>query len=289
MVTRSQTLKKQLSISPPSHVYHYTNSTGLIGILESKKIWATNIRFLNDINEVIEATKTAKEILIEKSAASGGERKKRLFNSMLENIDEVASHIYVCSFSADGNSLSQWRAYCPPTGGGYALGIPGPQLREVAKKSGWIFVKCIYENEKKVQVIREIIDSFVEDFEKNHKSESSELTERVALNFKLHLLGISGVIKNKAFENEKEWRLISPILSNEDGVCFRQGKSGIIPYSTFELLEQDNQINKNQIKLVIGPTPQNDSESRQAARYILSRYLKNTSGESLSRIPYKGW
>jgi len=286
MVIRSQTLKKRLAISPPSHVYHYTNSRGLIGILESKKIWATNIRFLNDINEVIEATKTAKEILNEKLEASEDERMRHLFKSMLDNIEEVASHIYVCSFSADGNSLSQWRAYCPSTGGGYALGIPGPQLRDVAKKLGWMFVKCIYENEKKDQVIREIIDSFIEDFEYNYDSDS---TERVALNFKLHLLGISGVIKNKAFENEKEWRLISPILSNEESINFRQGKSGIIPYCKFELLEKDNQIIKNQIKLVVGPTPQNDSESRQSARYILSKYLNSNTGEVLSKIPYKGW
>jgi hypothetical protein len=32
-------------------IYHYTGLRGLIGIVESGKIWATDIRFLNDTGE----------------------------------------------------------------------------------------------------------------------------------------------------------------------------------------------------------------------------------------------
>ncbi len=187
---------------------------------------------------------------------------------MLDNIDDVASHIYVCSFSEDSDSLSQWRAYCPPSGGGYALGVPGSRLNELANEQGWMFVKCIYDSNTKVLVVKEIIDSMLSEYEaalKNQNSTETEIVERTALNFKLHLLTISGAIKNKAFEIESEWRLISPPSVNIDRIGFRQGKSGIIPNCTFKLLTKENPLAKNQIKLVIGPTPQNDSESRQAA------------------------
>jgi hypothetical protein len=31
--------------------YHYTSQRGLLGIIKEKKIWATNIRYLNDERE----------------------------------------------------------------------------------------------------------------------------------------------------------------------------------------------------------------------------------------------
>jgi hypothetical protein len=38
---------------PPTLLYHYTNAAaGLFGMLKSKKMWATNSRFLNDPTEM---------------------------------------------------------------------------------------------------------------------------------------------------------------------------------------------------------------------------------------------
>ena len=32
-------------------IYHYTDLNGLLGILESKELWATDVRYLNDASE----------------------------------------------------------------------------------------------------------------------------------------------------------------------------------------------------------------------------------------------
>ena len=40
---------------PASFLYHYTSQRGLLGILENKKIWATNIHYLNDSAELYHA------------------------------------------------------------------------------------------------------------------------------------------------------------------------------------------------------------------------------------------
>ncbi|WP_094361406.1 DUF2971 domain-containing protein [Mycobacterium marinum] len=37
----------------PPHLYHYTNSGGLLGILEQHKLWATHAAYLNDAQETI--------------------------------------------------------------------------------------------------------------------------------------------------------------------------------------------------------------------------------------------
>ena len=33
-------------------VYHYTDQSGLVGIIQRREIWATNVGYLNDISEV---------------------------------------------------------------------------------------------------------------------------------------------------------------------------------------------------------------------------------------------
>lgn len=38
-------------VSPPPILHHYTTQEGLLGIVESKSIWATNIYYLNDAAE----------------------------------------------------------------------------------------------------------------------------------------------------------------------------------------------------------------------------------------------
>jgi hypothetical protein len=37
--------------SEPATLYHYTSAAGLLGILKTRSIWATNIRFMNDTRE----------------------------------------------------------------------------------------------------------------------------------------------------------------------------------------------------------------------------------------------
>jgi hypothetical protein len=36
----------------PDRLYHYTDARGLLGILESRKLWASDVRLLNDAREL---------------------------------------------------------------------------------------------------------------------------------------------------------------------------------------------------------------------------------------------
>jgi len=301
MKTRSKILNSRIDAQPPPQVFHYTSPNGLIGILRSKKIWATNIRYLNDFNELVEASDAAENILKEMINDEKGDEKKKLLYNMYEKVGTAASRHYVCSFSEDEDSLSQWRAYCPPTGG-YALGVPSGHLNALANEYGWLFVKCVYDEDEKYDIVKEIINSFLNDFqrgiEKNKSKKNTDdlnnfLTE-IALNFQTHIAKIGGAIKNKAFKEEKEWRLISPsVIETNKNIEFREGPSGAIPYYIFDLQSEKNpnltNFNNNKIQLKVGPTPQMNIEARQAAQYIMNRYLGVSTGHSLSSIPYKGW
>ena len=292
---RSETLKNQLAESPPSQVYHYTSPKGLIGILSKKKIWATNIRYLNDFNELHEASNAAERILTD-MLNSASESEYDLLSRMLKNVGTAASRYYVSSFSEDGDSLSQWRAYCPPTGG-YAIGIPSAQLAALAEEKNWLFTKCVYKPSKRDSIIKEVIEDFLKQYKdgliderylnKLHFKDLDEYQTNIASRFQLYIAKIGGVIKNEAFKDEQEWRLISPsIIEDDDNIEFRDGASCVVPYYKFPLSTKINpnlvEFGDDELKLVVGPTPQMNNEAKQAAQYILTKYLRISKGHSLS-------
>jgi len=52
-----------ISTPPPTHLYHYTSSVGLIGICSTKRIWASGAAFLNDAKEQLFAFELAQNAL----------------------------------------------------------------------------------------------------------------------------------------------------------------------------------------------------------------------------------
>jgi hypothetical protein len=51
---------------------HYTTTAGLLGIVGREKLWATNIKFLNDEHELVHAVELVKEIVSTQKRTPGG-------------------------------------------------------------------------------------------------------------------------------------------------------------------------------------------------------------------------
>jgi hypothetical protein len=126
------------SQSPPPLIYHYTNDVGLTGILDSGKIWFTDIFDLNDPSELSHGFAHAVNIL--KRTAAGGPPESKLFAQQFEafltqgGIQAVA-HYFVCSFSSNSDDLGQWRAY-GDNGRGYALGFDARAIEKGFTRDG---------------------------------------------------------------------------------------------------------------------------------------------------------
>jgi Protein of unknown function (DUF2971) len=110
---------------PPPVIYHYTNDAGLRGILESGKLWLTDIFNLNDPSELTHGFSHAVSILSKKAA--DGHRSTKVFAQAFEKIWtqgglQASAHFFVGSFSSSGDELGQWRAYAD-NGRGYTLGF----------------------------------------------------------------------------------------------------------------------------------------------------------------------
>lgn len=107
--------------SAPQTLYHYTTTEGLLGILESEELWATNILFLNDTSELVDAIKlfTAE---LENNPLKLDKETGWLHTLILPNLEAAPVDHFAVSFCEDGDLLSQWRAYSAQ-GSGYSLGF----------------------------------------------------------------------------------------------------------------------------------------------------------------------
>ena len=102
----------------PRVVYHYTSANGLLGLLKSEKMWATDIRYLNDSQEFDFGSNLISSRLKARYKSTASKLRRRLFAAFVDSLSMVSNlPICIASFSAVGDLLSQWRAYCPLSGG----------------------------------------------------------------------------------------------------------------------------------------------------------------------------
>ncbi len=256
--TFSPTLDRIFRQKPPQMLYHYTSPAGLIGIICNKCVWATNIRHLNDPIEIEFAVDYARFVLEDHlNEKSLKVEEQELIKAFYTKIGSAFMNTYVFSLSEKGDLLSQWRAYCQP-GGGYAIGFPSAQLETMASVQEFRLWPCIYGSTASI-IVSEMIESFVKCYHKRIKSgiDPIEARENTARQFAQHLAYFGPAMKQDAFEEEKEWRLVGTIKSDHSQLSFRPGKNGIIPYFNFLLVDVNNpdlvDENGQGVRVVSGP------------------------------------
>jgi hypothetical protein len=225
-----------LSRTPSDILFHYTSPRGLIGIITSKILWASRIQYLNDSQEYLYSLNLLEKVINDyKTIDERHKERLNTFYTMFQYAENV--NIFVASLSENGDLLSQWRAYCPPSGG-YSIGFSYDYLQRVLKINNFHLAPCIYDPKLQEQIIIEFISSLLEE-------ESSDLFDVSRDPFR-RFNAIASILKHPSFEEEKEWRLFSspiPLLEKSNaivsGLHFRDGKSTIIPYYDI-VLENEN-------------------------------------------------
>jgi len=122
----SRALTEHLQQSPPEFLYHYTGQDGLLGIITSGSLWATNISYMNDatefelslglIRDSLSAALETSELEIRRYAAPDPKRandatlrkeeESRLWR-IAKRIDPYDTDICVSCFCEEGSLLSQ--------------------------------------------------------------------------------------------------------------------------------------------------------------------------------------
>ena len=148
-------------------LFHYTSQTGLLGIIEEKAIWATNILYLNDGAELRYAAGLAHNEIRELRKSLRGEDIDFL-NEVEYKLTHITEYdgfgIFVCSFSKNGDQLSQWRGYCPH-GGGFSIRFDflSPMYAHV-EKQGFSLFDCEYDTTRQEEYVRQLLTQSLTEF-----------------------------------------------------------------------------------------------------------------------------
>ena len=278
-------------ISPrrkPQTLFHYTSGSGLIGILESRSIWATSIRFLNDSTEYSLAFNLARKVVQELADKALGRFERALHTVLLERLTVDVQEVYVTSFTENADQLSQWRAYCPTTGG-YSVGFRTKFLVDSLDSNPHRFLaSCIYDSDAHQQLVRDLVKWVVLAAE---ESLSSGVTRDRVFRESYKQLGrllplLAPALKDPSFAEEQEWRLVClPISFDNQKPHFRQGRSMLIPYHEHSF---PNKIRVPIEELVIGPTPHSQLARDATYALLAANGITSTTVRS-SSIPYRAW
>lgn len=249
----------------PKLLYHYTTQAGLLGIIESRTIWATRIHYLNDSQEFWHAFRLAdNEIERRLRASRDDHEREKLLALKDEATNLLAVGTHVCSFSERGDDLGQWRSYVGNQPG-FSLGFDFEKLQQVGEQNGYELHSCIYDKKDKAKRINDLIDSVMEtDFNTCPGYADPDQPNRIVIlsrggNYMEQLIAASPRLKHQAFENELEWRLILKAGPLED-VFFRAGKSMITPYKEINL-KTDEAISCL-TEIIVGPTAHSELAKR---------------------------
>ena len=268
-------------------LYHYTTQAGLLGILQHRELWATDVRFFNDSKElqlIFEevARRLPPALLV--PAGNKAELYRVLRHSLsIESMLAGLASRWVISFSADGDMLSQWRAYASPVG--YSLGfevtLPKPRFDPPEVQ----LVKCEYSP----HALEDAIDGAIRRAEDAHDPQGglSELSRM----FGSDLTSLAPAFKYQGFAEEEEWRVVirEPFVGNKFPMRFRPGRSTVVPYYEIPFDLGGEEI--FQLKeIVVGPTVQRDlAEAVLTDLLIHTGFHDSPSRPSIrfSRVPYR--
>jgi len=278
---------------PPAVIYHYTDESGLRGILQSGKLWLTDIFCLNDPSELRHGIRLALDIL--RQEADKGPPELKLFHKNLAQVVtgnlEVTAHYFICCFSDTGEDLGQWRSYAAD-GRGYALGFDRKLLEGafIHNGHGPSTFGMTYDDKKLSQLQKKLVAEAIPLISKPQgRNLSGEIISQymAALSVKLTsaCLMSSLFFKHPAYSNEKEFRFLEVHSAGKPipDLKFRSRPYSLVRYREFDWKRF---AGNSLTKIVIGPA----ADPKVASRFAYDCVREFASGNvaiSQSEIPYR--
>lgn len=214
--------RKWIEDRPPPILYHYTSAAGLLGIIENRQVWLSDSSYLNDRSELKHADQLLSNIIAGIGRDVDSDAKTGACISKIQ--DWISNNRFVCPFvmslSEEGDLLSQWRAYCPQSGG-FSIGFRSNFNKWIDAPFSHVLRPCVYDGDYQ----RKILAYYVRLEIPIGTSEPS------FTGFEIFYRVVRPVLKHPSFEEEKEWRLLSmDDQSLFEGIQFRASGNLIVPY-----------------------------------------------------------
>jgi len=239
-----------LSDIPPV-LYHYTSTDGLIGIVRNQQLWATDIEYLNDSEELTHVSAELTERIDSKITSLGAQIQDDRVNPRISQIlvlrklrdyigfvqaHENEERAYITCFCEKDDLLSQWRGYAGA--GGYALGFNSQKLDPVQTDEHFTprMMRVLYGSVPAREALDEVVAKLA--------SAPTAHPGVQAWHEEIHVLRMLATVKNPGFAEEREWRTVTTSHYNKRKYAdfafapdkehfsleFRSGGLGVIPY-----------------------------------------------------------
>ena len=261
----------------PDLLYHYTSLAGFKGIVESKELWATTVHYLNDAREFFEAYVVVEAEIVKRLHGKPKPHHKAYLDQFLKDRrDLIDMNLCVFSLTVRGDLFSQWRGYCP-SGRGYSLGFDRQKLSELAERHHFTLERCIYDRREQEDAANLILDAALDTIE---GADAASINPAATLPLQAEFLRLAPRIKNVAFAEEDEWRLIS-VASQWDDVQmqFREGPRMLVPHYAIPADPLPFR------EVIVGPTP-NLRQAVESAQHFLRKERIFCDVRS-SKVPYR--
>lgn len=284
----SEARRRNLITSPPVDiVYHYTSIDGFMGILNSNSIWLTDYSYLNDRQEILHGLGIIRSVANELLSNSSNKDACKLLESWIANLDNINGRVCIASFSANGDSLSQWRAY-----GTIAIGFKMINCALHFRNAPIQPVE--YDENSQYSLARiylnHLCQSYAEDISNTEFGKVVDVYHDTT-----QLIELASFFKNSAFHDEHEFRSVfiehprvaESLRLEKPKKHFHSINNHIIPYiSSGEIYHSDENENRLEIEEVV-LRPNSDKMLEKGVREFLLEHELGDVSIRRSSIPYR--
>jgi hypothetical protein len=234
------------AVAPPPVLYHFTDTAGFLGIVDSGQLWGSLATGLNDAGEIAFGIELARRVCSEwkgDAAWFAGLVGEKLIRDDWDPDLLIEADAYVASFCASSEQALQWLHY-GRSGSGFAIGFSTPTMR----RDPFRLAPVIYDAEQQRQFLHRIINTAwlrttqnVVDVPENERAHFREFCGQSTAQ---QIWAASCYLKHAAFAHEEEWRLLTYELS-DDGfapspqsqtrIHFRSVANRIVPYQAYPI------------------------------------------------------
>jgi len=280
---------------PTDGLYHYTDSIGLHAILSSKIMRATHIQFLNDSSEFRHALGMILARIEQAIAENIDERIAKMLFAIKDTVQGITPNTFVISFSENRDVLSQWRGYCP--NGGYNIAFSPNMWDGLLEKNSYVMVKCKYEEHEQLELVNCLVESAIAAFptfdprpfvtNPSFVYTQDDMPNLFAgLWFWNRTQKLATAIKDRAFKEEGEWRVIGGLKKTKLADGIRTKGSLLVPYQEFSIALHDS-LNHVVTGITIGPNPNANLAQFGVERFAYHCGITVPWDVAQSKVPYR--
>lgn len=214
---------------PPQSLSHYTSINGLMGIVRSRRLWASNASFLNDRSELLHALNAARTAIEKLSSSKTLQRWAPTLQQVVDELQEgKIPDTYVACFCGSADNLSQWRGYSGPEQG-VSVTFDRRQLTDRLQADGAKLYKVTYAKITTPTKLRDALRGEFVDL-----ADLADLGEMPpARSYDEVFRRVSSLLpkfKHFGFRDEREWRFVVQQPAEARELKFRPGLNRVVPY-----------------------------------------------------------